>query len=370
MTQRGRATQPSADLRSAIPVREKEVVSRNLLRWFDTSRRDLPWRRRRDAYSIWVSEIMLQQTRTDTAAPYFERFLQRFPTVEDLAGGELEEVLTAWSGLGYYARARRLHQAARQIVDGGGHLPTTVEGWRRLPGVGPYTAAAVASIAFGVAAPAIDGNAERVLGRLLALDGDSRRAAARRRLEETARQLLDAERPGDSNQALMELGATVCRPQRPECHRCPLRPSCRAAELGRPEDFPAARSFRPTARVERQVAVVRNGGHLLLFRRSEDSRRLAGMWELPWIEGDREKHPEELLAERYGGRWRMGDSWGQVRHSITDRRFDIEIREAKLDDGSEIGEGLEAGWFSKAEIEELPLSSLVRKVLARIESTD
>lgn len=351
-----------------MPVSQNEDLSQTLLRWFDAGRRELPWRRRRDAYTIWVSEVMLQQTRVETVAPYFERFVQRFPTLEALAAAELEEVLVAWSGLGYYARARRLHQAARQILADGGQLPNTVEGWRRLPGVGPYTAAAVASIACGAVAPAIDGNAERVLRRLLALPGDSSRVAARRRLEEMARRLLDAERPGDSNQALMELGATVCRPKRPGCSRCPLRPSCRAAELGRPEAFPGSRSRQRPLRVSRHVVVARKKGQVLLFRRPEESQRLAGMWELPWVEGDGGKSLQKRLAERYGGRWRVGRSRGLVRHSITDRRFEIEIREGELDDGAEIGEGPAAGWFSRAEIEALPLSSLVGKVLARLES--
>jgi A/G-specific adenine glycosylase len=351
-----------------MPMSAKEDLSQTLLRWFDASRRELPWRRRGDAYAIWVSEVMLQQTQVENVTPYFERFLQRFPTVEDLARAEGEEVLATWSGLGYYARARRLHQAARQIQDEGGQLPATVEGWRSLPGVGPYTAAAVASIAFGVVEPAIDGNAERVLCRVLALPGDTRRAAARRRLKETARRLLDPERPGDSNQALMELGATVCRPQRPECSRCPLRLACRAAALGRPEGFPAARSRQRTVRVSRHVIVVRDGGHLLLFRRPEDSRRLAGMWELPWAEGDGGGSLEERLAERYGGKWRVGPSRGRIRHSITDHRFEIDVRAGELDGGREIGEGPTAGWFQRAQIGALPVSSLVGKVLARLEN--
>jgi A/G-specific adenine glycosylase len=180
---------------------------RRLLDWFDAQQRDLPWRRSSTAYPVWVSEIMLQQTRVETARPYFERFLDAFPSVEDLAAAKIEAVLSQWSGLGYYQRARRLHAAARQIVESGGIYPTTVEGWRQLPGVGPYTAAAIASIVLGIPEPAIDGNVMRVVARLLALETDPKKKSGSRAVASKARDLLDVRRPGDSNQAIMEIGA-------------------------------------------------------------------------------------------------------------------------------------------------------------------
>src|SRR4051812_29289561 len=214
-----------------------------LLTWFDQHRRDLPWRRTSDPYRIWLSEVMLQQTRVETVLPFYTRFLERFPTVGDLARAEVEEVLTLWSGLGYYRRARPPHPAPPPIARVGG-VSSTVEGLLALPGIGAYTAAAVASIAFGVAAPVMDGNVERVLSRCLALDQDPRVSGARRQLLAAAAELLDPARPGDSNQALMELGATLCSPRRPKCLLCPLRPGCRAAREGDPEIYPVARAKR------------------------------------------------------------------------------------------------------------------------------
>ena len=186
-----------------------------LLRWYDARRRELPWRRTREPYRIWVSEVMLQQTRAETVIPYYKHFLQRFPTIAALAAAETEEVLSLWSGLGYYRRARQLHRAARMLVEEGGEIPRSVDALRRLPGVGPYTAAAVASIAFGVAVPALDGNVVRVLARRQALAGNPRSAEVRRQLESAAARLLAPQRPGDSNQALMDLGATVCKATQP-----------------------------------------------------------------------------------------------------------------------------------------------------------
>lgn len=185
-----------------------------LLAWYDRIRRDLPWRRTRDPWAIWVSEVMLQQTRVETAIPYFERFLIRFPDPAALAAAPIEEVLAQWSGLGYYRRARQLHGAAREVVERGG-LPRSSAELERLPGIGPYTAAAIASIAFGEPVPVLDGNVVRVAARLSAEPEDPSRAAARGRLLAVAATLLEISRPGDSNQALMELGATVCLPKSP-----------------------------------------------------------------------------------------------------------------------------------------------------------
>ena len=338
----------------------------SLLRWFDGNRRDLPWRRTEDPYAIWVSEIMLQQTRVETVLPYFERFMTRYPTVETLAEAEEEEVLGAWSGLGYYRRARMLHRAARQIAAQGGELPRDVAGLQKLPGIGTYTAAAIGSIAFGVAVPAIDGNVERVISRWLAIPGDPKLGQARHDIEKGAAELLDRERPGDSNQALMELGASVCRPRKPLCSTCPLRMGCLARSRGEPEAFPAMRVRVAPTRVRRQVAVVWNDGRLLLFRRPRTGEVLAGMWELPWVEHEEAVEVAARLEERYGGRWFVGESLGSVRHSITHRSFEVEIFDGRLEGVDEVGDGKgEAGWFTAEDVGGLPVSSLVRKVLTR-----
>jgi A/G-specific adenine glycosylase len=343
-----------------------------LLAWFDQHRRDLPWRRSRDPYRIWLSEVMLQQTRVETVLPFYTRFLEKFPTVEDLAAAPIEEVLTQWSGLGYYRRARQLHAAARRIAELGA-FPETVEGLLALPGVGAYTAAAVASIAFGVASPVMDGNVERVLSRCLALDSDPKSGSARRQLLSAAADLLVPGRAGDSNQALMELGATLCSPRRPKCLLCPLRPGCRASLEGDPERYPAAKAKRPGERHRLVVAVVEREGGVLLFRRPDDSTLLAGTWELPWVTAEVDgvpegQTPEAALAGRYGGRWALGPRTAGVRHGITYRDIEVDIHRAELAWGGEVREGAAAGWFDAAARAELPLSSLVGKVLKAVEA--
>ncbi|MFL6231963.1 MAG: A/G-specific adenine glycosylase [Thermoanaerobaculia bacterium] len=339
-----------------------------LLTWFDQHRRDLPWRRTSDPYKIWLSEVMLQQTRVETVLPFYNRFLERFPAVEDLARAEVEEVLALWSGLGYYRRARQLHAAARQVAEAG-EFPSTVEGLLALPGIGSYTAAAVASIAFGVAAPVMDGNVERVLSRVLALGEDPKSGGARKKLLAAAAELLDPARPGDSNQALMELGATLCSPRRPKCLLCPLRPGCRAAREGDPESYPIPKVKREGERHRLLVAVVEDGSGVLLFRRPDDSTLLAGTWELPWMTRERGGVPEPgdpqaVLAERYGGRWTVGPRVGGARHGITYRDLEIDVHRAELAWGGEVREGMVAGFFDEAGRAGLPLSSLVGKVLA------
>jgi A/G-specific adenine glycosylase len=347
----------------------QHLLGRDLLAWFDRHRRDLPWRRTRDPYHIWVSEVMLQQTRVEAAVSYYERFLERFPTVGDLARAPLEEVLALWSGLGYYRRARQLHAAALRIAQTG-EFPRTTDRLLELPGVGAYTAAAVASIAFGVAVPVLDGNVERVMARRLALAVDPKRGAARARLLAAAAALLDPSRPGDSNQALMELGATLCLPQRPRCLLCPLRPGCAAADEGRPELYPPPRRRRRSESRRLLVALVTVEGEpdrVLLFRRSWREGLLPGTWELPWLEMEDEQGspPPAALAAKYGGDWRLGPPLAAVRHGITYRDLQVTVCRAELLPGaaSEVRESLDSGWFDAAERLGLPMSSLVGKVL-------
>jgi len=313
---------------------------------------------------------MLQQTRVETVLPFYTRFLERFPTVEDLAAAGIEEVLAQWSGLGYYRRARQLHAAARQVAAAGEGFPRTLEGLLALPGVGAYTAAAVASIAFQVPAPVMDGNVERVLSRCLASEEDPKTSGPRRKLLAAAAELLDPVRPGDSNQALMELGATLCSPRRPKCLLCPLRPGCRASAEGDPERYPSARAKRETERHRLLVAVVEDGSGVLLFRRPDDSPLLAGTWELPWVNVERDgvasgEAPEAGLAGRYGGRWSVGPRLARVRHGITFRDIEVDVHRAELCWGGEVREG-EAGWFGERQRADLPLSSLVGKVLGAL----
>jgi A/G-specific adenine glycosylase len=338
-----------------------------LLTWFDRHRRDLPWRRTNDPYRIWLSEVMLQQTRVETVLPFYNRFLEHFPTVADLARADLEQVLALWSGLGYYRRARQLHAAARVVAEAGGELPRTVEGLMKLPGIGSYTAAAVASIAFGAMAPVLDGNVERVMARWLAWGEDPRTRASRQAFLDAAAGLLDPARPGDGNQALMELGATLCTPRRPRCLLCPLVAGCKAAGGGDPERYPAATPKREAEKHRWVAAVVEDrAGGVLLFRRPEESTLLAGTWELPWVEEGPD--PAAALAARYGGSWTLGPELGRVRHGITFRDIDIGVHRATLAPahGGVRETGMEAGWFGERERAALPLSSLVGKVLGKL----
>ncbi|HET9767503.1 MAG TPA: A/G-specific adenine glycosylase [Thermoanaerobaculia bacterium] len=338
-----------------------------LLSWYRRSRRDLPWRRTRDPWAIWVSEVMLQQTRVEHVIAFFEPFLERFPSVAALAEAPLEEALAAWSGLGYYRRLRLLHRAAKQVMASGGTIPSTEEQLRCLPGVGDYTAAAVSSIAFGACTPVLDGNVIRVLTRRLACAEDPARPAVRRRLRAVAAELLDADAAGDSNQALMELGATVCTPVVPRCGECPLSPGCAARANGIPEAFPQ-RAGKPRPRlVPLVVAVIERGDRVLLFRRDDDEVLLAGTWELPWVQDGNGDGGDaaSALGARYGGRFTLGAEVGRVRHAITTRRIVASVRRAGFsarDD--EVREGREAAWVRRAEVATLPTSSLVRKALA------
>jgi A/G-specific adenine glycosylase len=338
-----------------------------LLAWYDRERRDLPWRGLSDPWPIWVSEVMLQQTRVETAIPYFHRFLELFPTPGKLAEAAPEAVLAAWSGLGYYRRARLLQAAAREVVASGGTVPRSRDELARLPGIGPYTAAAIASIAFGEAVAVLDGNVERVLARYSAEAESPTRSGARRRLLALAAQLLDPERPGDSNQALMELGATICLPREPRCGECPLAGGCRARAAGETARFPVAVASPRIEVVAQVAAVVERDGRLLLYRRGEQERQMAGLWELPLVDASRADVAARRLARRFGGAWTVGAPAARVGHTITHRRFEIVARRAEHAlEGVELREGPEAGWFGRSRAAELALTGVARKLLARL----
>ncbi|HEX5011379.1 MAG TPA: A/G-specific adenine glycosylase, partial [Planctomycetota bacterium] len=232
------------------------AARRALLAWWDRGRRDLPWRRTRDPWAILVSEVMLQQTTVAAVVPYWERFVRRWPRPADLAAARTDELLSAWAGLGYYRRARHLQAAACAVAEAGGELPRRAQQLRELPGIGEYTAAAVASIAHGEPVAAVDGNVERVLSRFFALPLDPKSAAGRSALRAHADALLHRERPGDFNQALMELGATLCRPAAPQCLLCPLRAGCAALAAGAPERFPRRPPRAAAVPMLRVAAVV------------------------------------------------------------------------------------------------------------------
>ena len=292
---------------------------RHLLAWYDRHRRDLPWRSMTggplDPYHVLVSEAMLQQTQVATVVPYYRRFLAEFPTVAALAGADEQAVLRAWQGLGYYSRARNLQAAARRLVaDHGGRVPATVAGLLSLPGVGRYTAGAVASIAFGVRAPILDGNVARVLCRLDAVRDDPRDAAVRERLWARAEAVLPAERLGDFNSALMELGATVCTPRSPRCLMCPVRDHCDAAAANLQEHIPPAKKAKPTPLVRRWTFAVSHGDRWLVEQRPTPGR-WAGMWQFATVEpgaplGLPTTDPRLI---------------GRIEHALTHRRYEFDV---------------------------------------------
>ena len=334
-------------------------LAARLLDWFDRNARRLPWRETLDPWAILVSELMLQQTRVEVVVGYFPRFLERFPSAEALATAAEAELLSLWSGLGYYRRARALRAAAVEIVRRGA-MPRTAAELEELPGVGPYTAAAVASIAFGEPIGAIDGNVVRVMARRLALAGRSELRPARERIRAAAFELLDPSRPGDSNQALMELGATLCTPRRPRCADCPLAEGCLAREAGEPERYPEARRRAKPVPIAIAAAAVELDGRLLLVKRGAGEELLAGLWELPSVEGER---PEAArFAARYGGEWRFGAERARARHTITFRALAITAWSAAWSP-AELGEPGAAGFFSPDEAHLLALTGAMRKLI-------
>jgi A/G-specific adenine glycosylase len=309
-------SEESRDSRAAGPA-----LRATLLPWYGRARRDLPWRRTRDAYSVWVSETMLQQTRVDTVIPFYERFLRELPTVHHLAEATRERVLSLWSGLGYYRRARMLHDAAKRAVAFHGAVPSELAELRELEGVGAYTAGAVASIAFGRRAAVVDGNVARVLARLFAIEDDVKTAGGRARLWRLAEELVsegDGD-PGDWNQALMELGATVCVPRQPDCGNCPVRDLCLARERGLAGQLPRAAPKRAPVAMRRVAIVLASSKAVLLARRRSDVL-FGGLWEPPSAGGE-----VAALAARLGMDVRSLSRAGEVVHVLSHRRMLVEV---------------------------------------------
>lgn len=332
-------------------------ISEALETWFLKNQRPLPWRASYRPYHIWISEIMLQQTRMDVVLAYFERFIDRFPDVRALAEADVEEVLALWSGLGYYRRARMLHAGAQHVVDRhGGELPQSVESLLGIPGIGRYTAGAIASIAYDNAAPIVDGNVARLLSRLEALEAPSGSVALSREEWELATSLVStASSPRMLNQALMELGALVCTPSRPSCEICPLASWCEARSRGEQERFPVAGPRKASRFLRIPLYIVEDPQGRVLMR-IEHGRLMDGMFHLP--HGN-----DALLPGSNGENFRKGKLLGTFRHSITDRRIEFSAYLAEHDSSS-IGESSgEWTWVDLRELGTLPHPSYVKKAL-------
>jgi len=315
----------------------REGIQAALLAWFRRTKRDLPWRRTRDPYAIWVSEIMLQQTQVETVRPYFSRFLHRFPDVQTLADASIEDVLKIWEGLGYYARARNLHRASGQIVrEFRGELPRTVPELMKLPGIGRYTAGAIASIAFGRDEPVLDGNVTRVLCRVFRIRRPPKAASTQRRLWFLARRLIPAGKAGLFNQALMDLGATVCTPREPQCTRCPLRSFCLARRHSDQQRLPRRVRRKPLPHHDVVAAIIWKNGRVLIDRRKPDGL-LGGLWEFP---GGRREAGESLpdavvreVREELGVRVRVLHPLTTVRHAYSHFRITLHAFECSYVSG-------------------------------------
>ena len=347
-----------------------------LLAWYAANHRRLPWREGVSPYAIWLSEIMLQQTRVDTVLPYWRRFLARFPDVGALAAADLQEVLKLWQGLGYYSRARNLHAAAREVVARhGGAFPASLDGLAALPGVGPYTAAAIASMAFGVPAPVQDGNVLRVFARWLALEVDVRTPAARRPIQALLASALvagdgqggGAVDPGTFNNAIMELGALVCTPRDPACTACPLAPGCGALAAGRVADLPVRVARSPVPHHQVAVGLVWRDGHVLVARRPVTAM-LGGLWELP---GGKRRPRESLeatarreIAEETGLTVAVGAPLVTVRHAYTHLRITLTAFHCTVLSGEARPLASdEVRWVLPADLARLPLPRATEKVV-------
>ncbi len=315
-----------------------------LLEWYDKHKRELPWRGVSDPYAIWISEIMLQQTRVAAVIPYYERFLAAFPDFRALAQAPEEAVLHLWAGLGYYSRARNLQKAARQMMEMG-EFPGGYEAIRGLAGIGDYTAAAVASIAFGLPHAVLDGNVMRVLARVGNDASDIANGQTRKRLQGLAQEMLDRSRPGEFNQAVMELGATVCLPKQPLCAQCPVVAYCQARTAGRERELPVKGRRNNTVKVERTLLLIWKGEDVLAWKRGEESSQLRGFWELP--------EPEHLAGAR------VVHSVGEFRHSITNHQFLFHVAEARI-----LRKPKGFYYVSPSHEGDTPLSTTTRKALA------
>jgi len=353
--------------------RVRSNVSNKLLPWFSRHQRVMPWRSNRTAYRVWISELMLQQTRVDTVRPYFRRWMRRFPSLRVLSKASLQDVLKQWEGLGYYARARNAHKTANLLVNEcHGRFPKQSEELRRLPGIGPYTAAAIASLVFGEAIAVVDGNVTRVLSRLFAFDQEIQRSSARQQIQTWADQLLIADKAGMFNEAMMELGATVCLPRDPACRKCPLRTCCQAHILHLQESFPNKRPARPVPHRHVGAGIIVDDYNRILIARRKKDAMLGGLWEFP---GGQQNPGESLqrcvareVKEELDLLVRIGPSFHTVRHAFSHFTMDLHVYWVRIDAGRPKPLGCdEVAWVTRKQLRNYPLPRADQRVLDRLE---
>ncbi len=330
-----------------------------LLGWYDRNKRDLPWRKTQDPYAIFVSEMMLQQTQVKTVIPYYERFLKELPNWKALARADEQKVLKLWEGLGYYRRARNLKAAAQMVLkDFGGNLPDTLEDVLKLPGVGPYSAGAVLSIAYQKPLPLVDGNVIRVFSRVFLLRGDLKSGPGNKKVWDLARQVLPAKRPGDFNQALMELGATLCVSDDPQCLLCPLLDQCQAAIKGVQLELPESLKDPKTKDVPMAALLILKQGKVLVKKRSNEERWLKGLWEFPSSEGTDFEDARNKLEKALGVKAEK-TAVQQVKHQITNHKIELRLYPALP---PKRGLGASYRWVQAKALAELPFASAQNKL--------
>jgi A/G-specific adenine glycosylase len=345
--------------------------SKRILSWYACHGRQLPWRGHPDPYAVWVSEIMLQQTRVEAVIPYFERWMERFPNVSDLAAASEQDVLSAWEGLGYYGRARNLHRAAKIVVEGyGGELPRDLAALRKLPGIGRYTVGAIASMAFGLNVATLDGNLRRVFARLFDVAEPADSPAGEEILWALAEKHLPKGRAGDYNQALMDLGATVCLPRNPTCRLCPVRELCKAFALGIQEQRPVLKAKPVVPHYTVTAAVLRRNGKVLLAKRPSKGL-LGGMWEFPGGKVEDGETLEETLhreiREELGANIRVSESFGVYRHAYTHFRITLHAFLCELSDGEPHSiEAAELAWVAPADLGDYPMGKVDRQIAQKL----
>ncbi|HSJ37944.1 MAG TPA: A/G-specific adenine glycosylase [Planococcus sp. (in: firmicutes)] len=341
---------------------QKKQFQKDLITWFHEEKRDLPWRRTADPYQIWISEIMLQQTRVDTVIPYYKRFIEKFPTLQDLALADEEVLLKQWEGLGYYSRARNLQAGVREVADKyGGNVPGSRKEISALKGVGPYTAGAVLSIAYGLPEHAVDGNVMRVLSRILLIEEDIAKPKTRKVFEEAVTELISHEDPSAFNQGLMELGALICTPTSPKCLLCPVREHCTAFHEGRQNELPVKTKAKATKAVNYAMVAIRKEDALLMEKRSSTGL-LANMWQFPLLEVPESigaTEVEERLSEQFKGLVAKAEKITSFKHVFSHLTWNVDgfIAEGE---GMEIAENMK--WVSAAEMDLLPIAGPVQKM--------
>ena len=351
---------------------EAEIISKKLLAWYGKHKRDLPWRRTKNPYRIWISEIMLQQTQVDTVIPYYHRFLKRFPDVRALAGAGLEDVLKLWENLGYYSRARNLHAAAQMILEKhGGVFPEDPKSVAALPGIGAYTTGAILSIAFGMRLPAIDGNVKRVAARLYAIEEPTAEKTVARKIADRVRELVPANDPGDFNQALMDLGAGICIPEGPHCGACPLKALCRAFQMGAQGRIPAVQKKGRIPLRQSTAAFIPDKKNRILITQRPAQGLLGGLWKLP---GGFQAGDETLIDalkrtvwEETGLRVNAAEPAAIVRHTFTHFRMILSgFRCTAVSGRLHPPEGIHIAWIDPSELSHFAFGKADRELLLKI----